>query len=138
MTETKTTVGVVAESESDERRVALVPKAITTLVNSGVAVVVESGAGDADLLPDDLYTAAGATIACAFLSSPRMLYTSPRIESSGALTPLARALAMTSSALNLMLSDRRARTTPLVVSLDTITPRAKWELGGSGGATLRS
>jgi len=62
MTETKTTVGVVAESESDERRVALVPKAVTTLINSGVTVVVESGAGDAALLPDDLYTAAGATI----------------------------------------------------------------------------
>jgi len=62
MTDTKTTVGVVAESESDERRVALVPKAVTTLINSGVTVVVESGAGDAALLPDDLYTAAGATI----------------------------------------------------------------------------
>ncbi|MDP4960865.1 MAG: NAD(P)(+) transhydrogenase (Re/Si-specific) subunit alpha, partial [Mycobacterium sp.] len=57
-----TTVGVVAESEPDERRVALVPKAVTTLINSGVAVVVESGAGAAALLPDDLYTAAGATI----------------------------------------------------------------------------
>ena len=72
MTETKTppavtagaapTVGVVAESAPDERRVALVPKAVTTLVSSGIAVVVESGAGDSALLPDDLYTAAGATI----------------------------------------------------------------------------
>ena len=62
MTDTKTTVGVVAESEPDERRVALVPKAVTTLINSGVAVVVESGACAAALLPDDLYTAAGATI----------------------------------------------------------------------------
>ena len=64
MTETKirTTVGVVAESGADERRVALVPKAIATLVNSGVAVVVESGAGERALLPDELYTAAGATI----------------------------------------------------------------------------
>jgi NAD(P) transhydrogenase subunit alpha len=59
---TGTTVGVVVESEPDERRVALVPKAVSTLVNSGVAVVVESGAGDAALLPDDLYTAAGAVI----------------------------------------------------------------------------
>ena len=56
------TVGVVAESGADERRVALVPKAVSTLVNSGVAVVVESGAGQRALLPDDLYTAAGATI----------------------------------------------------------------------------
>ena len=62
MTETKTTIGVVAESGADERRVALVPKAVTALVNSGAAVVVESGAGDRALLPDHLYTEAGATI----------------------------------------------------------------------------
>lgn len=62
MTETKTTVGVVAESGADERRVALVPKAVSTLVAGGVAVVVESGAGERALLPDALYTAAGATI----------------------------------------------------------------------------
>ena len=62
MTDTQTTVGVVAESDSGERRVALVPKAVASLVNSGVAVVVESGAGEGALLPDDLYTAAGATL----------------------------------------------------------------------------
>jgi H+-translocating NAD(P) transhydrogenase subunit alpha len=55
-------VGVVAESRADERRVALVPKAVASLVNSGVAVVVEAGAGEGALLPDDLYTQAGATI----------------------------------------------------------------------------
>ena len=55
-------VGVVAESGADERRVALVPKAVSALVNSGVAVVVESGAGERALLPDALYTAAGATV----------------------------------------------------------------------------
>ncbi|MGB0876344.1 MAG: Re/Si-specific NAD(P)(+) transhydrogenase subunit alpha [Mycobacterium sp.] len=61
--ETKTvTVGVVAESGADERRVALVPKAVATLLKSGVAVIVESGAGERALLPDDLYTAAGATV----------------------------------------------------------------------------
>ena len=62
MTETQTTVGVVAESGADERRVALVPKVIAPLVKSGVAVVVESGAGERALLPDELYTEAGATI----------------------------------------------------------------------------
>ncbi|MCH9730192.1 MAG: Re/Si-specific NAD(P)(+) transhydrogenase subunit alpha [Actinomycetia bacterium] len=61
--ETKTvTVGVVAESGADERRVALVPKAVATLLKNGVAVIVESGAGERALLPDDLYTAAGATV----------------------------------------------------------------------------
>jgi H+-translocating NAD(P) transhydrogenase subunit alpha len=55
-------VGVVRESGADERRVALVPKAVASLVNKGLTVVVESGAGEAALLPDDLYTEAGATI----------------------------------------------------------------------------
>ena len=62
MTNAQTTVGVVAESGADERRVALVPKAVASLVNSGVAVVVESGAGEGALLPDELYTQAGASI----------------------------------------------------------------------------
>ncbi len=61
-TTARTTVGVVAESGPDERRVALVPKAVTALVNQGLAVVVESGAGERALLPDALYTAAGAVI----------------------------------------------------------------------------
>jgi NAD(P) transhydrogenase subunit alpha len=62
MTDTQTTVGVVAESEADERRVALVPKAVGPLLKTGIAVVVEAGAGERALLPDELYTEAGATI----------------------------------------------------------------------------
>src|ERR1700757_4766472 len=62
MTDAQTTVGVVAESGTDERRVALVPKAVASLVNSGLAVVIESGAGEGALLPDALYTEAGAGI----------------------------------------------------------------------------
>ncbi|GAB4664142.1 hypothetical protein MOKP76_13990 [Mycobacterium avium subsp. hominissuis] len=44
------TVGVVAESGSAERRVALVPEAVASLASSGLAVVVESGAGQGALL----------------------------------------------------------------------------------------
>jgi len=62
MTDSQTTVGVVAESGAGERRVALVPKAVEPLVKSGVNVVVESGAGERALLPDGLYTDAGASI----------------------------------------------------------------------------
>ncbi|HEY2503946.1 MAG TPA: Re/Si-specific NAD(P)(+) transhydrogenase subunit alpha [Mycobacterium sp.] len=62
MTDPQTTVGVVAESGTNERRVALVPKAVASLVSSGVAVVVESGAGEGALLPDELFTDAGASI----------------------------------------------------------------------------
>src|ERR1700675_87525 len=59
-------VGVVRESGTGERRVALVPKAVASLVNSGVAVVVESGAGERALLPDQLYTDDGASIGAAW------------------------------------------------------------------------
>ena len=59
---TTVTVGVPAESAAGERRVALVPKAVAGLTKSGVSVVVQSGAGDAALLPDELYTEAGAVI----------------------------------------------------------------------------
>src|ERR1700752_3560601 len=62
MTDAQTTVGVAAESGTDERRVALVPKAVASLVDDGLAVVVESGAGEGALLPDELYTEAGASI----------------------------------------------------------------------------
>jgi proton-translocating NAD(P)+ transhydrogenase subunit alpha len=62
MTDTQATIGVVRESAAGERRVALVPKAIAGLVAKGVSVVVEAGAGERTLLPDELYTAAGATI----------------------------------------------------------------------------
>src|SRR5690349_22660479 len=55
-------VGVPRESSDGERRVALVPKIVSALIGKGVEVVVESGAGLGALIPDELYTAAGATI----------------------------------------------------------------------------
>src|SRR5246127_5834104 len=56
------TIGVVRESAEGERRVALVPKAVGALTARDLAVVVESGAGEGALLPDDLYTEAGGAI----------------------------------------------------------------------------
>ncbi len=62
MTDEKTTIGVVRESASDERRVALVPKAVSALTDRGLEVVVQAGAGEKALLPDELYEKAGARI----------------------------------------------------------------------------
>lgn len=62
MTDQPVTIGVVRESGEDERRVALVPKAIAGLIGKGVNVVIESGAGERALLPDELYTEAGAKV----------------------------------------------------------------------------
>ncbi|WP_063041697.1 Re/Si-specific NAD(P)(+) transhydrogenase subunit alpha [Nocardia pseudovaccinii] len=55
-------VGVVRETNADERRVALVPKIIPSLLKQGVEVIVEAGAGLGALIPDEAYTTAGATI----------------------------------------------------------------------------
>ncbi len=55
-------IGVVRESVDGERRVALVPRVVASLIGKGVEVVVESGAGSGALIPDELYAAAGAAI----------------------------------------------------------------------------
>ncbi|HEY0486880.1 MAG TPA: Re/Si-specific NAD(P)(+) transhydrogenase subunit alpha [Mycobacteriales bacterium] len=55
-------VGVPRESRPGERRVALVPKVVEKLTGRGVDVVVEAGAGLGALMPDELFTAAGAEI----------------------------------------------------------------------------
>jgi len=53
---------VPRESAAGERRVALVPKVVEKLRTRGVDVVVEAGAGLGALIPDELFTQAGATI----------------------------------------------------------------------------
>ncbi len=85
MTDAKTTVGVVAESGADERRVALVPKAVASLVNAGLSVVVESGAGVGALLPDELYRAAGASIGDAWAADVVVKVAPPTPEEVGRL-----------------------------------------------------
>jgi NAD(P) transhydrogenase subunit alpha len=53
---------VPRESGAGERRVALVPKVVEKLVSRGVEIVVESGAGLGALIPDEVYSEAGATV----------------------------------------------------------------------------
>jgi NAD(P) transhydrogenase subunit alpha len=56
------TIGIPREIVADERRVSLIPEAVSRLVKRGNPVLVQSGAGDAAYLLDDQYTAAGAEI----------------------------------------------------------------------------
>jgi H+-translocating NAD(P) transhydrogenase subunit alpha len=56
-------VGVVKENAAGERRVALVPETVPRLVQAGLEVLVEEGAGVAAWFPDGAYTDAGATTA---------------------------------------------------------------------------
>jgi H+-translocating NAD(P) transhydrogenase subunit alpha len=55
-------VGVPAETQSGERRVALVPDAVPRLIAAGLEVAVESGAGLPAYASDGAYRDAGATI----------------------------------------------------------------------------
>jgi len=55
-------VGVVRETAPGERRVALVPDAISKLTAAGAEIVVEQGAGVGALIPDSAYEAAGAKV----------------------------------------------------------------------------
>ena len=56
-------VAVLKETRSGERRVALVPAGVKTLLKKELEVVVESGAGLASGISDDDYREAGATVA---------------------------------------------------------------------------
>ena len=56
-------VGVLKEITEHERRVALTPEITQKLIDEGVEVWVEPGAGMKSNFPDEQYTASGATIA---------------------------------------------------------------------------
>jgi NAD(P) transhydrogenase subunit alpha len=56
-------VAVLRETRSGERRVAMVPATVSKLVDAGLSVVVETGAGEAASISDQEFEEAGATIA---------------------------------------------------------------------------
>lgn len=56
-------VGVPKESAAGERRVGLVPEAARRLIDTGVEVVIETGAGAQASFLDDAYTEVGAQVA---------------------------------------------------------------------------
>ena len=53
---------VIKETAPGEKRVALVPEAVTRLRPAGIEVLVERGAGEGAWLSDAAYADAGATI----------------------------------------------------------------------------
>jgi len=55
-------IGVVKEIKNHEYRVALTPAGVKELRDAGHDVLIERAAGDGSYIPDDEYSAAGATI----------------------------------------------------------------------------
>ena len=62
MSDTTLSVGAPAETLAGERRVALTPAVVPSLLKLGARVVIESGAGEASGFPDEAYADKGATI----------------------------------------------------------------------------
>ncbi len=56
-------VAVLKETRPGERRVALVPQGVKALLEAGLDVTVQAGAGSASSISDDEYEEAGATVA---------------------------------------------------------------------------
>lgn len=55
-------IGVLKETATRERRVALIPEAVARLIKAGDSVVVERGAGAGAFFSDEAYEAAGAVL----------------------------------------------------------------------------
>ena len=85
-------VAVVTETHPGERRVALVPDGVRSLVSAGWTVSVQSGAGMGSSFPDADYTAAGAQIvgdirACLAEASLLATVHPPSLDLASALAP---------------------------------------------------
>jgi NAD(P) transhydrogenase subunit alpha len=79
-------VGVPRESAEGERRVALVPEVVKRLRAGGVEVVVEAGAGERALIPDALYSGAGASIGDPWGADVVVKVAPPSVEEIGRLS----------------------------------------------------
>ena len=55
-------VAIIKERRPHEHRVAATPDSVKRIIELGLDVAVESGAGADSYFPDDAYRAAGATI----------------------------------------------------------------------------
>lgn len=56
-------IGVPRETGEGERRVALVPSAVSRFSSAGIEIVIESGAGDESFFGDEQYEQSGAVVA---------------------------------------------------------------------------
>jgi NAD(P) transhydrogenase subunit alpha len=133
--------GVVRETASGERRVALVPDTVTKLQASGIEVLVERGAGEGAWLSDSAYADAGASIVSAaelYRDADVILtVTKPSAEAVhmlrpgqavvGMLTPLVHpelAAALAAQGVTAISLDRMPRTLTRTQPMDALSSQA--------------
>ena len=80
-------VGVPKETAEGERRVALTPNAASRLVNGGVEVVVEAGAGDESFFSDEEYQETGAKTVPSVLESADLVVALRKPDDVTSLSP---------------------------------------------------
>ncbi len=124
-------VSVVKETAPGERRVALVPEAVTRLRATGLEVVVESGAGDGAWFTDDSYAEAGASVvdrAEALSADVLLMVGKPDLAAAAALRPGQVLIGMLSPLTDRPLVDALAAAGVTALSLDLLPrtlPRAQ-------------
>jgi NAD(P) transhydrogenase subunit alpha len=126
---TRTKVAVPRESRPGERRVALVPEAVPKLVQAGLTVHIEPGAGAEAGFDDASYRQAGAEIDDGALHGAGVLLAvqAPTLEQVGVLAPAAVTISFVPAAqqLPLVAAMRDSGRTALAVELIPRISRAQ-------------
>src|SRR5256886_3273222 len=113
-------IGVVRETATGERRVALVPETAGRLAKSGNEVIVERGAGEASSFPDRMYTEAGGTIGDAWDAELVLKVAKPSDEEMARLRQGAVLIAFLSPLTNHDLVRELGRRRVTALSMDAI------------------
>jgi H+-translocating NAD(P) transhydrogenase subunit alpha len=124
-------VSVVKEAAPGDRRVALVPEAVSKLRAAGLDVVVESGAGEGSWHTDDSYAETGATVvdrAEALAADVLLMVGKPDDAAIAAMRPGQVVIGLLSPLTDRGLAERLADAGVTAVSMDMIPrtlPRAQ-------------
>src|ERR1700691_466377 len=116
-------VAVVKETGPAERRVALVPEAVTKLRSAGHEILVERGAGAGAFFPDEAFTDVGATVVAADqlpTADVVLMVGRPDDRQLGALRAGQAVLGLFAPLTDPQFVDRLAATGVTAISLDMI------------------
>ncbi|MFL6088736.1 MAG: Re/Si-specific NAD(P)(+) transhydrogenase subunit alpha [Aeromicrobium sp.] len=118
-----TSIGVVAESQATETRVAGTPATVAQLIKLGYDVVVESGAGAKASFADDAFAEAGAQIASgdeAWASDIVLKVNAPTLDEVGRLREGATLVGLLAPAANEQLVNALAARRVTAMSMDAV------------------
>ncbi len=116
-------IGVVAESQPGENRVAATPATVSQLIALGYAVALESGAGLAASFTDGAYAEAGATIgsrADVWRSAVVFKVNAPTNDEIALLADSAMLISLLSPAFNPDLVDKLAQRSITALAMDAV------------------